>query len=147
MQLVAATRADLPFLAALRNEPVNAGFSKRGALTLEQIETDYFENPTKRVYIARSPRRAIGYAIFATRAADEVEISVALVPEVRGQGLGVALIQAATAFAHEHLSVTRVVALIRPDNAASLGAFAAAGYREARDRDGLAAWVSAKDGG
>ena len=57
-------------------------------------------------------------------------VSVYLTPGVHGQGLGTALIRAGTRWLRAHRSeVTHLDARIRCDNAASLDAFANAGYR------------------
>jgi len=58
-------------------------------------------------------------------------ISVYLVPERRGEGLGRWLIAAGGAYLREcHPAVGRIIALVKADNASSRRAFAAAGYVE-----------------
>jgi UDP-2,4-diacetamido-2,4,6-trideoxy-beta-L-altropyranose hydrolase len=60
---------------------------------------------------------------------DAATVSVYLVPGTSGAGLGTALIDAGTRWLRRrHPQVRRIVAAIRPDNTASLGAFAAAGF-------------------
>jgi RimJ/RimL family protein N-acetyltransferase len=60
---------------------------------------------------------------------DAATVSVYLVPGNSGAGLGAALIDAGTQWLRaRHPQVRRIVATIRPDNTASLGAFAAAGF-------------------
>ena len=54
-------------------------------------------------------------------------ISINVAPEARGRGLGTATLAAATPYAGA-LGFSRIRALIRPDNHASVRAFVAAGY-------------------
>ena len=49
MKIVPATKRDLEFLVSLRNEKVSVDLSKRGELTREEIEQDYFYNHKKHV--------------------------------------------------------------------------------------------------
>ncbi len=132
MRITRAQHADLPFLASLRNEEVNARHSKRGVLTLSQIEEDYFENPRKQAFVAAREGRPVGYVIF--EASDDetevgsAEISVALTPELRGEGLGVALVSAGTRFGLETLGFSTIVAVVLAANEASARAFKRAGY-------------------
>ena len=60
----------------------------------------------------------------------EAKISVYLVPGMQGQGLGTALLVAGTRWLRDrHPEVRRIIAEVRDDNAASLEAFANAGFR------------------
>lgn len=141
MELVLAVRSDLPLLAILRNDPDSARYSKRGVLSLEQIEADYFDNPHKTAFVVQDVGRPIGYAIFATLGGDAYEISVALVPELRGTGRGVALIRAASTHGFASLSAIRILALIFADNVGSTRAFERAGYVYESRQDGLCTYV------
>ena len=58
---------------------------------------------------------------------DDALIGINVAPEFRGKGLGISSLNAAAAVALAH-NYRRIVALIRPDNAASLKAFERAGY-------------------
>lgn len=60
------------------------------------------------------------------------ELSIAISPDHRGKGLGRASIRQAAALALEDPRVHTVVALIRPDNPASIRAFERAGFAEQR---------------
>lgn len=62
-------------------------------------------------------------AVRYDRVKDHWEVSVNVAPEARGRGMGTALLRQGAA----HVS-GRVVARIKPNNAASLRAFAYAGY-------------------
>ena len=59
---------------------------------------------------------------------DAAEMSLSLDRAHRGRGLGPSAIRAATEFAMNTLGIHRVTARVRPENAASLGAFRAAGF-------------------
>ncbi|MEA2142954.1 MAG: Acetyltransferase domain, partial [Solirubrobacteraceae bacterium] len=62
------------------------------------------------------------------------EVSIALAPDLRGRGIG-RVVLAMTSAAAAARGIRTIVASIRPENVASLRAFAAAGYAE-RGRDG-----------
>jgi UDP-2,4-diacetamido-2,4,6-trideoxy-beta-L-altropyranose hydrolase len=59
---------------------------------------------------------------------DAAEMSLSLDRAYRGRGLGSSAMRAATEFAVNTLGIQRVMARVRPGNAASLGAFRAAGF-------------------
>jgi HAD superfamily hydrolase (TIGR01509 family) len=128
MILRTAEFADLEFLIDLRNEPVNAGFSKRGVLTPEQVQQDYLLNSDKHVYVAVSEGRSIGYVILASLGDSSCELSVAIRPEVRGRGLGRSLVGAGTELGFDRFGARRVVANIYSANEASLRTFRTQGY-------------------
>jgi RimJ/RimL family protein N-acetyltransferase len=69
----------------------------------------------------------------------EALVSIALAPAARGRGLGTPLLTEGGRRALAALGVRRIAAWIRPTNAASLRAFARAGYREAGEgtQDGV----------
>jgi RimJ/RimL family protein N-acetyltransferase len=58
-------------------------------------------------------------------------MSLSLDRAYRGRGLGASAIRAATEFVVNTLGIQRVTARVRPGNAASLGAFRAAGFTAA----------------
>jgi RimJ/RimL family protein N-acetyltransferase len=62
---------------------------------------------------------------------DAAEMSLSLDRTHRGRGLGSSAIRAATEFVVNRLGIERVTARVRPGNAASLGAFRAAGFSAA----------------
>jgi RimJ/RimL family protein N-acetyltransferase len=65
------------------------------------------------------------------------EISIALVPEARGRGLGSRLIALLSDWGLLELGLDALIARVKVDNAASLSAFRAAGYRTSAVRDGI----------
>lgn len=128
MDLIKATPADLDFLVNLRNEEGSARFSKRGKLTAEQIEADYFRNEKKTAYIAQVQGERIGYVIYAILSRERFEISVALTPSQRGKGLGKKLVEAGTRFGLDTLGAAEIIAEIFSRNVVSQKTFIQAGY-------------------
>jgi RimJ/RimL family protein N-acetyltransferase len=68
---------------------------------------------------------------------DEAELSLTIAPEARGRGLARPAIELGAEHAQHQWGVARVTARIRPENTASLRAFAAAGFATVRERDDL----------
>jgi RimJ/RimL family protein N-acetyltransferase len=66
-------------------------------------------------------------------------LSIALMLEVRGKGIGTEVIREASRTLSERGGIDQVLAEVRPDNAPSLKAFDRAGYRSVgrRTRDGV----------
>lgn len=126
--MVPATQEDLGFLVGLRNEEVNARFSKRGALSKEEIERDYLANRQKHVYIAGLEGQRAGYVILAEIGPRKYEVSVAISPAFRGRRLGRELVTAATRCGISEFGSTALVAEIYSANVASLRVFQAQGY-------------------
>jgi RimJ/RimL family protein N-acetyltransferase len=86
-------------------------------------------NPrSARIWIAADGERAVGQVRVDRRDRNTGEISVAIDPDERGRGFGVAIIQLGTVRAHEELGVASVVAVVKATNYASLAAFRRAGY-------------------
>jgi RimJ/RimL family protein N-acetyltransferase len=130
MLLRQADEKDLKFLFSLRNEPTTAVYSRRGFVPRTELHKDYFKNGKKTPYIAVHKGEDIGYIIFE-ELTDEtsVEISVAILRDYRGQGLGTLLIKNASLFALDVLGYETVVASIMPSNLRSIRAFVKAGYK------------------
>jgi RimJ/RimL family protein N-acetyltransferase len=63
---------------------------------------------------------------------DEAELSITIAPTARGRGLARPAIELGVEHARREWGVARVTARIRPENAASLRAFAAAGFETVR---------------
>lgn len=59
------------------------------------------------------------------------EVSLVVRPDRRGQGYGTRLLEMTTCMAKAHLETAPLVALILPENTASLRAFEKAGYQKA----------------
>jgi UDP-2,4-diacetamido-2,4,6-trideoxy-beta-L-altropyranose hydrolase len=84
-------------------------------------------DPQSRLYIAELAGRPVGAARFALHIPRAV-ISVSLAADARGEGLGERLIALASHRLMAESQVRGVDAWVRPNNAASMRAFAAAGY-------------------
>lgn len=99
-----------------------------------------------RIYVAEVDGAPVGQARVDRVGDDRGEISVALSAASRGRGLGRALIAKASQAAVADLGVRTVTAIVKSQNAASLRAFEAAGYRDpvTTEREGepvlLLAW-------
>lgn len=86
--------------------------------------------------------RPIGQVRLEREADGDVEVSIAIAPEARGEGLARPLLRAAMAAAQRSpaLGGGRYVARVRPENAASIALFESAGFRRVAsgaDADGL----------
>lgn len=148
LRVRAATESDLPFLLALRNDPASVRFSKRGALSPAVLAEDYLRRTDKHAFVVervgdRGGDHPVGYAVFERLDADGAEISVALAPAARGQGLARPLIEVASAHAAEHFGFAVIRAEIDPANTPSRRAFRAAGYRLASAAAGPASGAAA----
>ncbi len=128
LELRNARPADSAFLVALRNEAENARRSRRGVLPGSVVEQDYLCNPDKTCLIIEKHGTPIGYAVFADVGDGCFDVSIALVPEVRGAGLGRRAIADASRHWLEARPHARLLAEIHCENSRSLRAFAAAGY-------------------
>lgn len=81
---------------------------------------------------------AVGMCRFDLDGDAAAEVSINVSPEHRGRGVGGAVLGASIqAFARSHRGVTTLTAQIRPDNAASLRLFAAAGFVRIGEADGI----------
>ena len=85
------------------------------------------ESPTRRLFVAEAVDGAAGVVRFDVDGT-EATISVALSPDYRGRGLGVATIRRGCEEIAARMGLRRVIALVRPDNGPSLGAFERAGF-------------------
>jgi RimJ/RimL family protein N-acetyltransferase len=68
---------------------------------------------------------------------DEAELSITIAPAARGRRLARPAIELGVEHARREWGVARVTARIRPENTASLRAFAAAGFSTTREREDL----------
>jgi UDP-2,4-diacetamido-2,4,6-trideoxy-beta-L-altropyranose hydrolase len=86
------------------------------------------ENPDVALLIGDGPDCTVGVLRYDF-SGDEARVSVYLVPGLQGRGLGTALLVEGTEWLRaRHPAVRRIIAEVKPDNAASLGAFASAGF-------------------
>jgi RimJ/RimL family protein N-acetyltransferase len=87
------------------------------------------ENPDCALLIIEEDAQPVGQVRFDRIGPDLAEISIGLAPEARGRGIGKAALRMAASDAFHLLGVSGVKALVKRDNAASLAAFIAAGFR------------------
>ena len=135
MTLRPATSADRTFVRLL----TVASFVRYG--DYDAIMDGWLADPRTRTMIAEVAGAGVGFAMWASqprRPGEVVLVCVALVPEMRGQGLGRRLMQAThVAIAEERPGLSRRIALdVAEDNAAARALFASAGYREAAGGEG-----------
>jgi RimJ/RimL family protein N-acetyltransferase len=133
VRLRGATDADAAALLAIRNHPNVRpyGWSTRVIHRDEHrrwLKTK-LDDPDVRLYVIDINGQPAGLLRLDRRGPD-AEVSLALLPKHRGRGAGREAIRAARRLADEELGAKEVVAEIRPENQASLGAFAAAGFTE-----------------
>ncbi|WP_114394050.1 GNAT family N-acetyltransferase [Oleisolibacter albus] len=130
--------ADARLVMAWRNDPVSlaAAYHPRPKLWpdfLEEFRSTYFTAVPGPVFAVHLGRR-IGFlrlepADHPPRSGRFVEIGINLAPDSRGRGLGVAVLLALDGHLRAQ-GVDGVMAEVRAGNAASLRAFAAAGYQD-----------------
>lgn len=79
------------------------------------------------IYVVESAGEPVGYIRLDALGNNEYEISVAVIPEARGRGIGTSVIKLASEAA-EGDGAVRLIARVKPGNDASVRAFEAAGY-------------------
>lgn len=132
IELRRASRADAADLRAWRNDPVTrrASFSSTEVSEGEHARwlDDRLGDPGCRLWIATLSGRPVGQVRIDGLERECAEVSIVVAPEHRGQGHAARILQAAAReLAAEGLR-RRLVARVKPDNTASLAAFARAGY-------------------
>jgi RimJ/RimL family protein N-acetyltransferase len=135
LRLRAAEAGDSALLLRWRNDPSTREQSFHSNEIDADAHEEWFERKlaaisTTSLFILEWNGKPIGQARIDATTDDRGEISVSLDATARGQGLGVELIERATARAAEDLDLVEVDARIKATNTASRRAFAAAGYAE-----------------
>jgi RimJ/RimL family protein N-acetyltransferase len=141
-----ATMDDADVLLEMRNEPTTRRWSLDGTPIprphhLAWLERRLAAPDEGRIWVAELDGEVVGQSRIDVLGHGSGEISVGLAPPARGRGLGGWLIREATARGEAELGLREVVAVIKPDNAASLRAFERAGYGGARTIERLGARV------
>ncbi len=133
--LRAATRADAECLLAWRNDPETRRWSRDSREIAFEEHASWLEHvlgdDTTQLWIAESGGSAIGTVRVGPVEGGTAEVHVALAPEARGQGLGGGVLRQAAARALAEPGVSLLCAHVKPEHAASLRAFARAGFRRA----------------
>lgn len=133
MNLRKANSDDLPFLMAVRNDPVSAQYSKRGILPKETLTEDYLENPKKQCFIVSQDNIAVAYIVFEKLSSTKTEISLALHPDFRGKGLATTILNKASQYAIQKLGYITIEARIFSQNSASMHLFQKCQYEIVED--------------
>lgn len=125
-----ATYDDARFFFELRNEDG----VRRASFASDCISWDHhltwFEQRLASgdpIYVVQSNGQPVGYVRLDALGHNEYEISVAVIPEARGRGIGTSIIELASEVAGNYGAV-KLIARVKPGNDASLRAFEAAGY-------------------
>ncbi len=140
IQLRPATFEDLARLLHWRNQPFYLKNStSQSAVTLEEHHawfTRALSNPDQLIFIVVQGDEPIGQVRF-DRNKDIAVISVYLIEERTGKGLGIDAVRRGTAAAFRQWNLSRVIACIRRDNLHAARAFAKAGYKESKADSGF----------
>jgi len=122
---------DASFMLAMLNDPdFIANVADRGVRTVEQARRYLLEGPI-------SSYRKHGFGMYAVRLRDngntigvcglvkrpelaDIDIGYGFLPAARGRGLALEAAQSVWNYATEELGLTRLVAIVAPDNAASI---------------------------
>lgn len=120
-------------LMALRNDPDAVRFSVSGrGVTSEEHErwfrTVRSEPSRCRIWIAEDGSTPVGQ-VRVDLNGDSGMVSIAVAADHRGRGIGTAMLKAVVIKAGTEGTPSRLTAVVRSDNAASMHAFAAAGFR------------------
>jgi len=131
--LRAAREEDSEMLMALRNDPDAVRFSVTGRAVTSDEHERWFRrvrsDPSRcRLWIAEDGATPVGQVRVDLKG-DSGTVSIAVGPGHRGRGVGTAMLRAVVVRAGSDGAPSRLTAVVRSDNAASLHAFAAAGFR------------------
>ncbi len=114
----AETRAN-----SFRNGPIEPGDHARWFAA-------QLTDPAVRIWLLVKDGARIAQVRYS-RSGDSAEVSISVAPAHRGRGYGTAILNASADLAGHALGVAKLVALVLPANAASVRAFAKAGYAPA----------------
>jgi RimJ/RimL family protein N-acetyltransferase len=135
-----ATAEDEARLLEWRNEPTARAQSRDSDAVRPEDHhrwlSSRLKDPDTLLLVAELDGSPAGSVRFDRRGR-AAEIAVTIAAEHRGRGLGREVIALGSERAAEELGVARIVAYVKPANAASLHAFAAAGFVAAGERDGM----------
>jgi UDP-2,4-diacetamido-2,4,6-trideoxy-beta-L-altropyranose hydrolase len=134
VRLRPAQEEDSARLLALRNDPDAVGFSVSGrAVTVEEHERWFRrvrDDPAHhRLWIAEQGGEPVGQ-VRVDITGGTGTVSIAVEAGHRGRGVGTSMLQAVVAQVGVEGAPSRLTSVVRSDNAASLRAFAAAGFRQ-----------------
>ncbi len=141
LSLRSATEADADLLREWRNDPDARAASRNtaevGAGEHSAWLAAVLVDPDRKLLICEREDEPVGQVRFDRLGEDRYEISVALSPAVRGQGLSSHLIALAVEQLRESNPGAEVEAHAREGNARSLAAFRRAGFQLSGQKDGF----------
>jgi RimJ/RimL family protein N-acetyltransferase len=139
VRLRPALSSDAVILWRWRNDPqTRAASFSGGAVGLaehEQWLQDTLSRADRRLYVAHAEGRDVATARLDVQGT-EAAVSLTVAPEWRGRGIGTHVLRALVAEAFGAAGLRRLVARVKPDNAASRAAFERAGFSPAGGDDG-----------
>ncbi len=135
--LRAARDEDSEMLMTLRNDPDAVRYSVSGRAVTSEEHGHWFSvvrgDPSRcRIWIAEDGAETVGQ-VRIDLSGDCGVVSIAVGVDHRGRGVGTAMLKAVVARVGLDGAPSRLTAMVRSDNAASLHAFAAAGFRRGVD--------------
>ena len=92
---------------------------------------DSLRNPDRKIYIVLAAGEAAGM-VRLDLDGQQATVSINLAPEWRGRGVGPLALGSLAELAFGALGIHRLLASVKPDNRASLGAFEKAGFATSR---------------
>lgn len=135
-----AFEGDAARLRAWRNDPDAVANSVNPRTVGEEEHSAWLrrllDDPAHRLWIGELEAEAVGQVRIDVRAAT-AEVSIAVAPELRGQGHGARLLQALMDVLADDFQVQHLVARARPTNTVSLRVFARAGFAVTGEHEGF----------
>lgn len=126
-----ATQADCRQLLDWRNDPITVAMSLVAEPVSWEDHVRWFEsvlaNPNRHLLVAEDSQLKYGTVRF-DEIDDTAEISITVSPDLRGQGVGSKLLDAAAVWAKNELGLDRIIAQIKANNPASIALFKKGGY-------------------
>jgi RimJ/RimL family protein N-acetyltransferase len=139
IRLRPATTNDSAFLLELRNDPAVRRQSRSNTEVSPDDHARWLEatlaDPSRHLFIIETVEARAGQ-LRLDQSGSSAEVSIALTPSARGAGFARAALTTAQRVARD-LGIDALTATVREGNAASLQAFARAGYVERRRHDGF----------
>jgi len=147
LSLHPASEADAERLRAWRNDPETRAASRSteevGAEEHATWLAGVLDDPDRRLLICELDGEPVGQVRFDRLGENLYEISIALAPAARGQGLSSSLIALAVEKLRESTPGAKVEAHVREDNCRSLAAFRRAGFcASGKEADGFLVLVA-----
>ncbi|HEY9234911.1 MULTISPECIES: GNAT family N-acetyltransferase [Phenylobacterium] len=132
MHIRRATSQDALDVLRWRNDPLTRSMSRDGSMIEEPAHLAWFvraaEDPRRVLLIAEAEGQKLGMVRF-DEDGGRWEANINLAPEARGRGLAVPILKRALELFGQAQPATAVEAEIKPQNAASIRIFEAAGFQ------------------